>query len=141
MNIDSIKNGIVIDHIHAGGAMELYRLLNLDKLDCTVANIKNAPSGLMGRKDIIKIDSMTDIDLTVIGYVDPGATINVIKDGRLFEKRKLTMPEKIVNVLRCKNPRCITSVEPDLPQIFRLTSPETHTYRCIYCETKAEANN
>ena len=141
MNIDSIKNGIVIDHIHAGGAMELYRLLNLDKLDCTVAIIKNAPSGLMGRKDIIKIDSMTDIDLTVIGYVDPGATINVIKDGRLFEKRKLTMPEKIVSVLRCKNPRCITSVEPDLPQIFRLTSPETHTYRCIYCETKAEANN
>ena len=141
MNIDSIKNGIVIDHIHAGGAMELYRLLNLDKLDCTVAIIKNAPSGLMGRKDIIKIDSMTDIDLTVIGYVDPGATINVIKDGRLFEKRKLTMPEKIVNVLLCKNPRCITSVEPDLPQIFRLTSPETHTYRCIYCETKAEANN
>lgn len=141
MNIDSIKNGIVIDHIHAGGVMELYRLLNLDKLDCTVAIIKNAPSGLMGRKDIIKIDSMTDIDLTVIGYVDPGATINVIKDGRLFEKRKLTMPEKIVNVLRCKNPRCITSVEPDLPQIFRLTSPETHTYRCIYCETKAEANN
>ena len=141
MNIDAIKNGIVIDHIHAGGAMELYRLLNLDKLDCTVAIIKNAPSGLMGRKDIIKIDSMTDIDLTVIGYVDPGATINVIKDGRLFEKRKLTLPEKIVNVLRCKNPRCITSVEPDLPQIFRLTSPETHTYRCIYCETKAEANN
>ena len=84
---------------------------------------------------------MTDIDLTVIGYVDPGATINVIKEGRLFEKRKLNMPEKIVNVLRCKNPRCITSVEPDLPQIFRLTSPETHTYRCIYCETKAEANN
>ena len=141
MNIDAIKNGIVIDHIHAGGAMELYRLLNLDKLDCTVAIIKNATSGLMGRKDIIKIDSMTDIDLTVIGYVDRGATINVIKDGRLFEKRKLTMPEKIVNVLRCKNPRCITSVEPDLPQIFRLTSPETHTYRCIYCETKAEANN
>ncbi len=141
MNIDSIKNGIVIDHIHAGGAMELYRLLNLDKLDCTVAIIKNAPSELMGRKDIIKIDSMTDIDLTVIGYVDPGATINVIKEGRLFEKRKLTMPEKIVNVLRCKTPRCITSVEPDLPQIFRLTSPETHTYRCIYCEAKAEANN
>ena len=137
MNIDSIKNGIVIDYIHVGGAMELYRLLHLDKLDCTVAIIKNAPSELMGRKDIIKIDSMTDIDLTVIGYVDPGAT----KDGRLFEKRKLTMPEKIVNVLRCKNPRCITSVEPDLPQIFRLTSPETHTYRCIYCETKAEKMN
>lgn len=141
MNIDSIKNGIVIDHIHAGGAMELYRLLNLGKLDCTVAIIKNAPSELMGRKDIIKIDSMTDIDLAVIGYVDPGATINVIKDGRLFEKRKLTLPERVVNVLRCKNPRCITSVEPDLPQIFRLTSPETRTYRCIYCETKAEKVN
>mgnify|MGYP000022381805 CR=1 FL=1 len=140
MNIDSIKNGIVIDHIHAGGAMELYRLLHLDKLDCTVAIIKTAPSELMGRKDIIKLATMTDIALTVIGYVDPGATINVIKDGRLSEKRKLTMPEKIVNVLRCKNPRCITSVEPDLPQIFKLTSPETHTYRCIYCETKAEAN-
>ena len=141
MNIDSIKNGIVIDHIHAGGAMELYRLLHLDKLDCTVAIIKNAPSELMGRKDIIKIDSMTDIDLTVIGYVDPGATINVIKDGRLFEKRKLTMPEKIVNVLRCKNPRCITSVEPDLPQIFRLPSPETPPSRCINCETTAEKMN
>ena len=120
MNIDAIRNGIVIDHIRSGGAMELYRLLHLDKLDCTVAIIKNAPSELMGRKDIIKI--------------------NVIRDGRLVEKRKLTMPERIVNVLRCKNPRCITSVEPDLPQIFKLTSPETHTYRCIYCETKAEAN-
>ena len=134
MNIDSIKNGIVIDHIHAGGAMELYRLLNLDKLDCTVAIIKNAPSGLMGRKDIIKIDSMTDIDLTVIGYVDPGATINVIKDGRLFEKRKLTMPEKIVNVLRCKNPRCITSVEQELDHVFVLTDAEKGVYRCMYCE-------
>ena len=141
LNISGIKEGVVLDHIQAGKSMEIYKYLGLGKMDCTVAIIKNAPSGLMGRKDIIKIDSMTDIDLTVIGYVDPGATINVIKDGRLFEKRKLTMPEKIVNVLRCKNPRCITSVEPDLPQIFRLTSPETHTYRCIYCETKAEANN
>ena len=140
MNIDAIRNGIVIDHIRSGGAMELYRLLRLDKLDCTVAIIKNAPSELMGRKDIIKIDSTADIDLAVIGYVDPGATINVIRDGRLVEKRKLTMPERIVNVLRCKNPRCITSVEPDLPQIFKLTSTETHTYRCIYCETKAEDN-
>ena len=140
MNIDAIRNGIVIDHIRSGGAMELYRLLRLDKLDCTVAIIKNAPSELMGRKDIIKIDSTADIDLAVIGYVDPGATINVIRDGRLVEKRKLTMPERIVNVLRCKNPRCITSGEPDLPQIFKLTSTETHTYRCIYCETKAEDN-
>ena len=105
MNIDAIRNGIVIDHIRSGGAMELYRLLHLDKLDCTVAIIKNAPSELMGRKDIIKIDSTADIDLAVIGYVDPGATINVIRDGRLVEKRKLTMPERIVNVLRCKNPR------------------------------------
>ena len=141
MNIDSIKNGIVIDHIHAGGAMELYRLLHLDKLDCTVAIIKNAPSELMGRKDIIKIDSMTDIDLTVIGYVDPGATINVIKDGRLFEKRKLTMPEKIVNVLRCKNPRCITSIEQELPQIFVLADPNKEVYRCKYCEEKFDKQN
>ena len=141
MNIDSIKNGIVIDHIHAGGAMELYRLLHLDKLDCTVAIIKNAPSELMGRKDIIKIDSMTDIDLTVIGYVDPNITVNIIKDSRRVEKRQLKLPETITNVIRCKNPRCITSIEPDLPQIFRLTSPETHTYRCIYCETKAEKMN
>ena len=140
MNIGQIKDGIVLDHITAGRSMEIYNVLNLDKLDCTVAIIKNAPSELMGRKDIIKIDSTADIDLAVIGYVDPGATINVIRDGRLVEKRKLTMPERIVNVLRCKNPRCITSVEPDLPQIFKLTSPETHTYRCIYCETKAEAN-
>ena len=110
MNIDSIKNGIVIDHIHAGGAMELYRLLHLDKLDCTVAIIKNAPSELKGRTALNKNDTLTDNDITDIGYVDPGATINVIKDGRLFEKRKLTMPEKIVNVLRCKNPRCITCV-------------------------------
>ena len=103
MNIDAIRNGIVIDHIRSGGAMELYRLLHLDKLDCTVAIIKNAPSEVMGRKDIIKIDSTADIDLAVIGYVDPGATINVIRDGKLVEKRKLTMPERIVNVLRCKN--------------------------------------
>ena len=141
MNIDAIRNGIVIDHIRSGGAMELYRLLHLDKLDCTVAIIKNAPSEVMGRKDIIKIDSTADIDLAVIGYVDPGATINVIKDGRLFEKRKLTLPERVVNVLRCKNPRCITSVEPDLFFFFVMSSTEIYTYRCIYCETKAEKMN
>ena len=140
MNIDSIQNGVVLDHIQSGKSMDIYKYLHLDELDCSVAIIKNVRSDRMGRKDIIKIDSTADIDLAVIGYVDPGATINVIRDGRLVEKRKLTMPERIVNVLRCKNPRCITSVEPDLPQIFKLTSPETHTYRCIYCETKAEAN-
>ena len=136
MNIDAIRNGIVIDHIRSGGAMELYRLLHLDKLDCTVAIIKNAPSEVMGRKDIIKIDSTTDIDLAVIGYVDPGATINVIRDGRLVEKRKLTMPERIVNVLRCKNPRCITSIEQELPHIFYLADEEKEVYRCQYCDEK-----
>ena len=118
MNIDSIKNGLVIDHIRAGGAMDLYRLLHLGDMDCTVAIIKNAPSAKLGRKDIIKIDSGKDIDLGVIGFVDPDATINVIRDGRLVDKRKLDLPERIVNVLKCRNPRCITTVEPGLDQVF-----------------------
>ena len=137
MNIDSIKNGIVIDHIHAGGAMELYRLLNLDKLDCTVAIIKNAPSGLMGRKDIIKIDRNLDLDWDIIGYVDPNITVNIIKDGERVEKRQLKLPETITNVIHCKNPRCITSVEQELPQVFKLTDRERRIYRCLYCETQA----
>ena len=127
MNIDSIKNGLVIDHIRAGGAMELYRLLRLGDLDCTVAIIKNAPSEKMGRKDIIKIDSPEDIDLGVIGFVDPDATINVIRDGVLVEKRHFTLPERIVNVLKCRNPRCITTVEPGLDQVFFLSDRESHT--------------
>ena len=138
MLIDSIQNGIVIDHITAGKAMELYQILGLDKLACTVAILKNVTSGKLGRKDIIKIDQVLDLDWDVIGYVDPDITVNIIKDGKLAEKRQLKLPERITNVIRCKNPRCITSVEQELPQIFTLTDEETRTYRCLYCETKAE---
>ena len=129
MIIDAISNGIVIDHISAGKAMKLYNILGLDKLDCSVALLKNVSSGKLGRKDIIKIDRVLDLDWDVIGYVDP---------GKLAEKRQLKLPERITNVIRCKNPRCITSVEQELPQIFTLTDEETRTYRCLYCETKAE---
>ena len=138
MNIDSIKNGIVIDHIHAGGAMELYRLLNLDKLDCTVAIIKNAKSQRMGKKDIIKIDRILNLDWDVIGYVDPGITVNIIKDGELVEKRHVELPELVRGVIRCKNPRCITSVEQDIEHVFRLTDRQKRIYRCVYCESKAK---
>ena len=138
MNIDSIKHGLVIDHIRSGGAMRIYDLLGLGSLDCTVAIIKNAQSGKMGRKDIIKIDTVTDIDLDVLGYVDPGITVNVIRGGELVEKKNLTLPERLENVLRCKNPRCITSVEPGLKQVFFLSDRERKTYRCLYCEAKAE---
>ena len=138
MKIDSIKNGLVIDHIRSGGAMRIYDLLGLGSLDCTVAIIKNAQSGKMGRKDIIKIDTVTDIDLDVLGYVDPGITVNVIRGGELVEKKNLTLPERLENVLRCKNPRCITSVEPGLKQVFFLSDRERKTYRCLYCEAKAE---
>ena len=138
MNIYSIKNGLVIDHIRSGGAMRIYDLLGLGSLDCTVAIIKNAQSGKMGRKDIIKIDTVTDIDLDVLGYVDPGITVNVIRGGELVEKKNLTLPERLENVLRCKNPRCITSVEPGLKQVFFLSDRERKTYRCLYCEAKAE---
>ncbi len=138
MIIDAISNGIVIDHIAAGKAMTLYGILGLDGLDCTVALLKNVPSRKLGRKDIIKIDRILDLDWDVIGYIDPGITVNIIRDGVRVEKRQLRLPERITNVIRCKNPRCITSVEQELPQIFTLTDPETRTYRCLYCETKAE---
>ena len=138
MIIDAISNGIVIDHIAAGKAMTLYGILGLDGLDCTVALLKNVPSRKLGRKDIIKIDRILDLDWDVIGYIDPGITVNIIRDGVRVEKRQLRLPERITNVIRCKNPRCITSVEQELPQIFTLTDEETRTYRCLYCETKAE---
>lgn len=124
MIIDSIQNGIVIDHISAGKAMELYRILGLDKLDCTVAILKNVTSGKLGRKDIIKIDREMELDWDLIGYVDPSITVNSIRDGQLVEKRTLKLPERIRGVLRCKNPRCITSVEQELPQEFVLTDRE-----------------
>ena len=137
MVIDAIKNGIVIDHITAGKAMELYRILGLGKLDCTVAILKNVVSAKHGRKDIIKIDQIMELDWDVIGYVDPNITVNIIKDGVRVEKRQLKLPETITNVIRCKNPRCSTSVEQELPHVFRLTNRDTHEYRCLYCETKA----
>ena len=137
MIIDAIKNGIVIDHIAAGKAMELYKILGLGELDCTVAILKNVVSGKLGRKDIIKIDRVLDLDWDVIGYVDPNITVNIIIDGRRVEKRQLKLPETITNVIRCKNPRCITSVEQELPQVFKLTDRERRVYRCLYCETQA----
>lgn len=137
MNIDSIHNGIVIDHISAGKGMRLYELLGLDKLDCSVAIIKNVHSGKMGKKDIIKIDADIPVDVDVIGFVDPGATVNVIKNEKLAEKRNIDMPNRLVNVIKCKNPRCITSTEQELDHIFKLTDRSNKVYRCLYCETKA----
>ena len=137
MNIDSISNGIVIDHITAGRGMKLYELLGLEKLDCSVAIIKNVHSEKLGRKDIIKIDSDIPVSLDVIGYVDPGVSINIIRNGELIEKKRIEMPERLVNVLFCKNPRCISSCEQELDQVFILTDRAKREYRCAYCETKA----
>lgn len=137
MNIDSIKNGVVIDHITAGRGMTLYRLLDLDGVGVPVAIITNAGSRKKGKKDIIKIDADIPVDLDVIGFVDPGATVNIIKDGAVAEKKKMKLPQMLKNVLKCKNPRCITTTEQELPQIFKLTDKEHKTYRCVYCETKA----
>lgn len=136
MNIDSIKRGIVLDHIRAGRSMEIYKYLHLDELECSVAIIKNVKSNAMGRKDIIKIDEDITIDLDVLGYIDPGITVNIIEDGRIAEKKHLELPQRLVNVIRCKNPRCITSVEPGIDQIFRLADKERQVYRCIYCDTE-----
>ena len=138
MNIDSIRNGIVIDHIRAGRGMEIYRLLNLEALDCSVAIIKNAYSAKLGRKDIIKIDAEIPVSFDAIGYVDPGATLNIIRDGKLVSKQTVEMPDRLTDVIRCYNPRCITSTEQELRQIFKLTDREKRVYRCIYCETAAK---
>ena len=134
MNIDAITNGIVIDHITAGRAMRLYELLGLEDLECSVAILKNVASHKKGKKDIIKIDADIALNFDAIGFVDPTATVNIIRDGSLVEKR---LPETLVNTLYCKNPRCITSVEQELDHIFRLTDAEKGIYRCVYCETKA----
>ena len=141
MNVDSIKNGIVIDHITAGLGMRVYNLLGLDSLDCTVAIIKNVQSKKMGKKDIIKVDSDISLNMDILGYVDPGITVNIIKDSKLVEKKSIELPEKLENVLKCNNPRCITTTEQELTQIFKLTDREKRVYRCIYCEVKAEENN
>ncbi len=138
MNIDSIKNGIVIDHIEAGKGMEIYRLLGLDALDCQVAIIKNAASRKMGKKDIIKIAHDIPVNTDILGYVDPGVTVDMIHDGKLVEKKKMALPERLTGVLYCRNPRCITSTEQELPHVFVLTDEAKREYRCLYCEAKSE---
>ena len=138
MNIDSIKDGIVIDHIQAKKGLEIYDALKLGDLDCSVAIITNAKSKKMGRKDIIKIDKKINLDLTILGYLDPNITINIIKDNERIDKYHVELPKEIVNIIKCKNPRCITSVEQELKHIFVLTDKEKRTYRCKYCETLSE---
>ena len=138
MIIGQIKDGIVLDHISAGLGMTLYNFLGLDKLDCQVALIKNAESIKMGKKDIIKIDRVIDINMDALGYLDPGVTVNIIKDGKLAKRQNIDIPERIENVIKCKNPRCITTVEQELPHIFTLRDKENRVYRCLYCESKAK---
>lgn len=138
MTVDTIKNGIVIDHITAGLGMKIYALLKLDELDCSVAFIKNAPSKIMGKKDIIKIDADIEVNTDILGYVDPDVTVNIIKDGNIVEKKRIALPESLENVIKCRNPRCITTTEQELPQVFKLTDKDNRVYRCIYCETKAK---
>ncbi|MBP3493626.1 MAG: aspartate carbamoyltransferase regulatory subunit [Oscillospiraceae bacterium] len=136
MKIGHIENGIVLDHITAGNGMNIYNVLNLGKLDCAVALIKNAESPKMGKKDIIKISTLLDIDLDILGYLDPGITVNVIRDGEVAERRTLALPQRVAGVIKCKNPRCITSVEREIVHEFKLVDPVKKVYRCIYCEQK-----
>ena len=137
LNISGIKEGVVLDHIQAGKSMEIYKYLGLGKLDCTVAIIKNARSSKMGRKDIIKIEGLLNsLDLDILGYIDHNITVNIIKDNKIVEKRELKLPKKLVNVIHCKNPRCISSTEQELPHIFYLADPEKEVYRCQYCDEK-----
>ena len=138
MKIGHIENGIVLDHITPGNGMNIYNVLNLGKLDCTVALIKNADSPKLGKKDIIKISTMLDIDLDVLGYLDPGITVNVIQNGEVVERKKLALPERVVGVIKCRNPRCITSVEQEIVHEFKLTDRKKGVYRCIYCEQAAK---
>lgn len=138
MQVDTIKNGIVIDHITAGKGMQIYKLLGLDSLECSVAFIKNAPSRKMGKKDIIKIDADIVVDTAILGFVDPDVTVNIIKDNKIIEKKTIELPEKLIDVLKCKNPRCISTTEQELAHIFTLADKENRVYRCLYCETKAK---
>jgi aspartate carbamoyltransferase regulatory subunit len=139
MIIGQIKDGIVLDHITAGRCMDIYNILGLGEMECTVAMIKNADSNKMGKKDIIKIFESIEIDLDVLGYIDPGITVNIIRDGELVKRKKLSLPEEVTGVIKCKNPRCITSVEQELPHKFKLTDRKNKVYRCIYCESKANS--
>ena len=137
MIIGQIKDGIVLDHITAGQGKRIYDILNLSKLNCTVAMIERAESQKMGNKDIIKIGQVLDINFDVLGYIDPGITVNIIRNGQVSERRHLSLPNRVVDVLKCKNPRCITSIEQELTHEFKLTDPQNRVYRCIYCEQKA----
>ncbi len=136
LNIGGLNEGVVIDHIKAGGAMEIYNYLGLEKLDCSVAIIKNAKSNKMGKKDIIKIEGPIKVNLDILGALGENITVNIIQNNEIVEKRTLELPEIVTNVIKCKNPRCITSVEQELPHRFRLTDRENHIYRCMYCEQK-----
>ena len=137
MIIGQIKDGIVLDHITAGRGMEIYNILGLGRLDCTVAMIKNAESEKKGKKDIIQIGQVIDLDFDVLGYIDPGITVNIIRDGALVKRAHLSLPERITGIIKCKNPRCITSTEQELLQEFRLVNPEKKIYRCVYCDSTA----
>lgn len=137
LNVGALHEGFVLDHIEAGKSMTIYHYLKLDKLDCTVAIIKNAVSNKMGRKDIIKVECPIDmLNLDILGFIDHNITVNIIQDGKIVAKKDLALPKKIVNVIKCKNPRCITSIEQELDHIFLLTDPEKEVYRCKYCEEK-----
>ena len=141
INVDEIFNGFVLDHIQAGRSMAIYHYLNLDELDCQVAIIKNARSGKMGRKDIIKVEGPLDIvDFDILGFIDHNITVNVIKDGEITEKKELHLPKQVVDVIKCKNPRCITSIEQGLKHVFILADPEKEVYRCKYCDEKYTGN-
>ena len=139
LNVGRISEGFVLDHIHAGRSMDIYKYLHLDQLDCCVAIIKNAKSSKMGKKDIMKIECPIDfMDLDILGFIDHNITINIIKDEQIIEKKALHLPKKIKNVIKCKNPRCITSIEQELDHVFVLTDPDKEIYRCMYCEEKYE---
>ena len=138
MIVTPLENGIVLDYIKPGRGIELYNILKLGDLDCNVALILNAKSEKMGKKDIIKIAELIDLDLDILGYIDPGITVSVVKNGVVAERKKLSLPEKVVGVIKCKNPRCITSTEQELVHMFKLTDREKGVYRCMYCETKAK---
>ena len=138
MIVGRIENGIVLDHITAGRCMEIYNVLHLDQLDCTVAIIQNADSRKMGKKDILKIYNVIDLDMDILGYIDPGVRVNIIREGEVVERRALALPERVEQVIRCRNPRCITSVEPGLRQVFRLTDRVRGVYRCLYCDSPAK---
>ena len=137
LNVGAIKEGFVLDHIKAGMSLSIYHDLKLDELDCCVAIIKNAKSNKMGKKDILKVECNIDnLDLDILGFIDHNITVNIIKEQRIVEKRALKLPTSVTNVIKCKNPRCITSIEQELDQIFLLTDPVHEVYRCKYCEAK-----